>query len=106
MSIQTGLGLELSEAAASRLPRQWNVNASRAKWRLRAKFRSDYFRQCLPALDGVNLAGARRIAFGVGGDYYDAFEIGDGLGLAIGDVSGKGISAALGWRVCAPASAL
>jgi sigma-B regulation protein RsbU (phosphoserine phosphatase) len=34
--------------------------------------------------------------FGVGGDYYDAIELGDGrLGLAIGDVSGKGISAAL-----------
>jgi sigma-B regulation protein RsbU (phosphoserine phosphatase) len=32
----------------------------------------------------------------VGGDYYDYFDVGDGnLGIAIGDVSGKGFPAAL-----------
>jgi sigma-B regulation protein RsbU (phosphoserine phosphatase) len=37
-----------------------------------------------------------RPASEVGGDYYDLIEMEDGhLGFAIGDVSGKGISAAL-----------
>ncbi|MEL7471987.1 MAG: GAF domain-containing SpoIIE family protein phosphatase [Planctomycetota bacterium] len=31
----------------------------------------------------------------LGGDFYDAFEVGGGLGLAIGDVVGKGLPAAL-----------
>ena len=54
------------------------------------------FPQRLPEIKGVSIAGLCRTVFGVGGDYYDAFEIGEGcLGLAIGDVSGKGISAAL-----------
>jgi sigma-B regulation protein RsbU (phosphoserine phosphatase) len=44
----------------------------------------------------MDLAGACRPAQGVGGDYYDMIAFEDGrLGLAIGDVSGKGISAAL-----------
>jgi sigma-B regulation protein RsbU (phosphoserine phosphatase) len=50
----------------------------------------------IPAVKGLSLAGACRPAQGVGGDYYDLFELDDGrLALAIGDVSGKGISAAL-----------
>lgn len=52
----------------------------------------------LPAIPGVELA-ARYVAAGevveVGGDFYDAWEIpGDGYGIAIGDVSGKGPAAA------------
>ncbi len=50
----------------------------------------------MPSIAGLSLAGACRPAQGVGGDYYDTFELEDSrLGLAIGDVSGKGISAAL-----------
>ena len=50
----------------------------------------------MPNIAGASLAGACRAALGVGGDYYDVFSLEDGrLGLAIGDVSGKGISAAL-----------
>jgi sigma-B regulation protein RsbU (phosphoserine phosphatase) len=45
---------------------------------------------------GVDYAGACRPALGVGGDYYDFIRLSDGeLGIAIGDVSGKGIPAAL-----------
>jgi sigma-B regulation protein RsbU (phosphoserine phosphatase) len=44
----------------------------------------------------VALCAAMTPARAVGGDFYDYFTLGDGrLGLVIGDVSGKGISAAL-----------
>jgi phosphoserine phosphatase RsbU/P len=51
---------------------------------------------------GLDYAGACRPALGVGGDYYDFLPMSNGgLGIAIGDVSGKGISAALLMRPCA-----
>ena len=54
------------------------------------------FPQELPRAPGLELAGHCRPARGVGGDYYDFLALGpDRLGLAIGDVSGKGIPAAL-----------
>jgi sigma-B regulation protein RsbU (phosphoserine phosphatase) len=54
------------------------------------------FPQSIPEIEGVSLAGRCRPASEVGGDYYDLIELEGGkLGFAIGDVSGKGISAAL-----------
>ena len=54
------------------------------------------FPQSLPAIAGVSLAGMCRPALEVGGDYYDLIELEGGLlGFAVGDVSGKGISASL-----------
>jgi hypothetical protein len=45
---------------------------------------------------GLELAGACRPALAVRGDYYDFVPLdGDRLGIAIGDISGKGIPAAL-----------
>jgi sigma-B regulation protein RsbU (phosphoserine phosphatase) len=45
---------------------------------------------------GVELAALSLPCYEVGGDYFDFLELPDGdLGLAIGDVSGKGVSAAL-----------
>ncbi len=49
-----------------------------------------------PRIAGLELAGVCRQAIGVGGDYYDYLQRGDGcLGLVIADVSGKGVPAAL-----------
>ncbi|HTO92400.1 MAG TPA: SpoIIE family protein phosphatase [Candidatus Sulfotelmatobacter sp.] len=49
-----------------------------------------------PVLQGYDLAGATRPHDQVGGDYYDFIQVSDSrLGLAIADVSGKGIPAAL-----------
>ncbi len=49
-----------------------------------------------PDLAGLELAGVCRPAIAVGGDLYDFLQGGDGrLGLAIVDVSGKGVPAAL-----------
>lgn len=54
------------------------------------------FPQELPEVKGLDFAGYCRPAFGVGGDYYDFIRLDGGcLGIAIGDVSGKGIAAAL-----------
>ncbi|MCM2257155.1 MAG: SpoIIE family protein phosphatase [Vicinamibacteria bacterium] len=50
----------------------------------------------LPRVPGLDLAGHCRPARGVGGDYYDFLSLDDGrIGIAIGDISGKGIPAAL-----------
>jgi len=54
------------------------------------------FPQKLPTVEGLDFAGYCRPAEGVGGDYYDFVRLADGcLGVAVGDVSGKGIAAAL-----------
>lgn len=96
VGVQTGLGLELSEAAASLAAAAVERAHIAREMEIAREVQERLFPQRLPAIEGVSLAGACRTVFGVGGDYYDAIEIGGGrLGLAIGDVSGKGISAAL-----------
>lgn len=54
------------------------------------------FPQQLPPVQGLDYCGHCRPAREVGGDYYDFLGLPDGrLGIAIGDVSGKGVGAAL-----------
>ncbi len=54
------------------------------------------FPQRLPAMQTLDCAGACIQARQVGGDYYDFLDLGRGrFGLVIGDISGKGIAAAL-----------
>src|SRR6201996_7252342 len=54
------------------------------------------FPQRLPSVPGLDYCGRCRPAREVGGDYYDFLELPGGkLGIAIGDVSGKGVGAAL-----------
>jgi sigma-B regulation protein RsbU (phosphoserine phosphatase) len=93
---QTGMALEnsrlmasLAEAAAlrERVIRELEI-AREVQERL--------FPQSYPEIPGIECAGYCRPARGVGGDYYDFLELAGGrMGIAIGDVSGKGISAAL-----------
>lgn len=93
---QTGLALENAELTESirreiaqreRLDRELEI-AREVQQRL--------FPQKLPVIQGLEFAGYCRPALGVGGDYYDFVRLDDGsLGIAIGDVSGKGIAAAL-----------
>jgi sigma-B regulation protein RsbU (phosphoserine phosphatase) len=57
---------------------------------------SQLFPQVLPAVPGISLAAVCRAARVVSGDYYDFISLGPKrLGVAIADISGKGISAAL-----------
>ena len=52
--------------------------------------------QEFPPIPGLDYAGTCRAALGVGGDYFDFIPLSKTrLGIAIGDVSGKGIPAAL-----------
>jgi serine phosphatase RsbU (regulator of sigma subunit)/catechol 2,3-dioxygenase-like lactoylglutathione lyase family enzyme len=57
---------------------------------------SRLFPQSFPSLNSLEFAGTCHQARHVGGDYYDFLHLGeDRLGLVIGDISGKGIAAAL-----------
>ena len=55
------------------------------------------FPQTMPTVPGIDVAAQCRPAHAVGGDYYDVIcSAGGGrLGIAMGDISGKGVSAAL-----------
>ena len=93
---QTGLALEVSELAHSLAAEAAHRERVNREMEIAREVQERLFPQEMPAIVGASLAGACRAALGVGGDYYDVFTLEDGrLGLAIGDVSGKGISAAL-----------
>ena len=96
VAAQTGLALEnadlmrkISDEVAQRERLNREVEIAR-------EVQERLFPQKLPAIAGLDYAGHCRPALGVGGDYYDFLALPQGhLGVAIGDVSGKGIAAAL-----------
>ena len=96
MAAQTGLALEngrLTAAVAAEV-------AARAKQTRDIEIARDVqqrlFPQEYPPIPGLDYAGGCRAALGVGGDYYDFIVLSPThLGIAIGDVSGKGIPASL-----------
>ena len=56
----------------------------------------DLLPRTIPSVPGIELAGSMVPAKEIGGDYYDFIDVGDGrLGIAIGDVSGKGVPAGM-----------
>lgn len=93
---QTGLALEnshLTAAIASAVAQRETLNR---EVEIAREVQERLFPQNLPQVDGLDYCGACRPALGVGGDYYDFLLLPNGvLGIAIGDVSGKGIAAAL-----------
>ena len=96
VSTQAGLALEISalvHSLASEAARRERIDR---EIEIAREVQERLFPQSIPKLPGHSIHGACRPAQGVGGDYYDVLPLDDGtLGLAIGDVSGKGISAAL-----------
>lgn len=49
----------------------------------------------LPRAPGLDLAARYEPSLELGGDFYDVFELGNQIGMVVGDVVGKGIAAAL-----------
>lgn len=96
VAVQTGLALEnahLTEAIASEVAQRERLNRD---LEIAREVQQRLFPQKFPEVEGMAYAGACRPAQGVGGDYYDFIQVPDGhFGIAIGDVSGKGIPAAL-----------
>jgi sigma-B regulation protein RsbU (phosphoserine phosphatase) len=93
---QTGLALEVSELAHSLAAEAAQRERVNREMEIAREVQERLFPQQMPELTGASVAGACRAALGVGGDYYDVIRLEDGrIGLAVGDVSGKGISAAL-----------
>lgn len=96
VAAQTGLALEnarLMSAMAEEIAQRERMNR---EVEIAREVQERLFPQTLPEIVGVDYAGACRPALGVGGDYYDFLALPGGqLGIAVGDVSGKGIAAAL-----------
>jgi len=93
---QTALALsnaELTSAIAVEIGRREKLNR---EIEIAREVQERLFPQHLPEIAGLDYFGRCRTALGVGGDYYDFLALPDGkLGIALGDVSGKGIAAAL-----------
>ncbi len=93
---QTGLALEvarLTDAIGQEIASRERLNR---ELEIAREVQEHLFPQRLPAIAGLDYGGLCRPAREVGGDYYDFLELPGGkLGVAIGDVSGKGIGAAL-----------
>jgi sigma-B regulation protein RsbU (phosphoserine phosphatase) len=93
---QTGLALEnaqllkeVAREAASRERLNREVEIAR-------EVQERFFPQSCPAVPGIDYFGLCRPALAVGGDYYDFLQRPNGImGIALGDISGKGISASL-----------
>ncbi len=96
VATQTGLALEIGNLARSLANEATQRERIHREIEVAREVQERLFPQEFPVIEGVSLAGHCRPQQGVGGDYYDSFMLDDGrMGLAIGDVSGKGISAAL-----------
>ena len=96
VAAQTGLALEngrLTEAIKAEVAAR---EKQKRELEIAHEVQERLFPQEYPPVAGLDYAGACRPALGVGGDYYDFILLSKTeLGIAIGDVSGKGIPAAL-----------
>jgi phosphoserine phosphatase RsbU/P len=93
---QTGLALENAELLENLTTEITQRERVSREIEIAREVQERLFPQSYPKVPGVDLAGYCRPAQAVGGDYYDFFTLSDGrLALALGDISGKGISAAL-----------
>ena len=93
---QTGLALENAELLKSLAAEGAQRERMGREIEIAREVQERLFPQTVPQVQGIDLAGHCRPAQGVGGDYYDFISLANGrLGIAIGDVSGKGISASL-----------
>ncbi len=96
VGVQTGLALEVARLTAVIGQEIASRERLNRELEIAREVQEHLFPQRLPAIAGLDYCGLCRPAREVGGDYYDFLELPGGkLGIAIGDVSGKGIGAAL-----------
>ena len=96
VATQAGLALENSRLNAQITLEIAEREKRRRELEIAREVQERLFPQSYPPVQGLELAGACRPALAVGGDYYDFVPLSGGrLGIAIGDISGKGIPAAL-----------
>jgi phosphoserine phosphatase RsbU/P len=101
-----GKDLELLNAAANQIAislenaRLYQSESEKIKIErdldLARKIQQGLLPKCIPNLSGLDICGEMIPAMQVGGDYYDLIQLSDTkLFVAVGDVSGKGLSASL-----------
>ena len=96
VALQTGLAIENSELIHNLAHEAMLRERLNREIEIAQEVQERLFPQVYPVFEGVDLAGFCRTAQEIGGDYYDFIALENGrLGVAVGDVSGKGISAAL-----------
>jgi sigma-B regulation protein RsbU (phosphoserine phosphatase) len=95
VAAQTAIALENSQLTAE-IARESAFRARLSREiEIAREVQEGLFPQHFPPVNGIEYVGFCRPALGVGGDYYDFVKVGDRLGIAVGDISGKGIPAAL-----------
>ncbi|MCF7805975.1 MAG: SpoIIE family protein phosphatase [Candidatus Marinimicrobia bacterium] len=73
-----------------------SLEAIEHELKIAADIQNRFMPSTVPDIEGMSLAGWNRACQEVGGDFYDYIELPeDNIGIALGDVSGKGIPAAL-----------
>jgi len=96
VAAQTGLALDNTRLIAAVASETAQREVLAREMEIAREVQQRLFPQTLPPVEGLEYGGACRPALGVGGDYYDFLALSGGrLGIAIGDVSGKGVPAAL-----------
>jgi sigma-B regulation protein RsbU (phosphoserine phosphatase) len=96
VAMQTGLALENSHLTQAIAHEAAHRERLLLDLEIAREVQERLLPQTLPEVPGLDYAAACRPARAVGGDYYDFLALDSGeFGIAIGDVSGKGISAAL-----------
>ena len=96
VAAQTGLAMENNELVSNLAAEAAGRERMNRELEIAREVQERLFPQKFPTIGGLDCCGKCRPAQGVGGDYFDFLELPDGkLGITIGDVSGKGISAAL-----------
>ena len=96
VATQTGLALQNSRLTAEIAAEISNREKRNRELEIAREVQQRLFPQDYPPVPGLEYAGACRPAFEVGGDYYDFIKLSEReFGIAVGDVSGKGIPASL-----------
>ncbi|HEX7361986.1 MAG TPA: SpoIIE family protein phosphatase [Bryobacteraceae bacterium] len=93
---QTSLALEVSRLTTKISAEAAHRERLNRELEIAREVQQKLFPSRLPAVPGLDYCAECRPAREVGGDYYDFLELPDGkFGIALGDISGKGIGAAL-----------